>query len=121
MKDGYLLYGNELCVAQGLHHKVMFETHAPPYEGPTRVLATLEGAEMYFYWPTMKTGLQGYVNSCMVCQKTKYDRGKTLDMPQPLLILDRPSKNISMDFFSRLPKPFYGNTRIWMIVRCFSK
>ena len=29
LKDGFLLYGNRLCVTQGLCDKVMYETHAP--------------------------------------------------------------------------------------------
>ena len=59
LKYGYLLYGNWLCVTHGLHDKVMYETHAPPYVGQRGVLATLKIAKMYFYWPTMKTDIQG--------------------------------------------------------------
>ena len=49
LKDGYLLYGNRLCVTCGLREKVMYETHAPPYVGHRGVLATQKGAEIYFY------------------------------------------------------------------------
>ena len=31
LQDGYLLYGNRLCVTHSLREKVMFESHAPPY------------------------------------------------------------------------------------------
>ena len=54
VQDGYLLYGNRLCVTQALREKVMFESHAPPYAGHRGIQATLKGIEMYFYWPTMK-------------------------------------------------------------------
>ena len=76
VKHGYLLYSNRLCVTYNMRDKVMYETHAPLYAGHRGILAILKGAEMYFYWPTMKMDIQGYVTSCMVCQKTKYDRGK---------------------------------------------
>ena len=33
VQDGYLLYGNRLCVTHSLHEKVMYELHAPPHAG----------------------------------------------------------------------------------------
>ena len=54
VKDGYLLYGNQLCVTHNLRDKVMYESHAPPYAGHRRNQAPLKGAKLYFYWPTMK-------------------------------------------------------------------
>ena len=54
VKDGYLLYGNQLCVAHNTHDKVMYESHAPPYAGHRKIQAMLKGAKMYFYWSTMK-------------------------------------------------------------------
>ena len=86
LKDGYLLYGNRLCITHGLREKVMYETHAPPYAGHRGILPILKGAEMYFYWPTMKVDIHAYVTSCMVCQKSKYDRGKQPGLLQPLPI-----------------------------------
>ena len=76
VQDGYLLYGNRLCVTQALREKVMFESHAPPYAGHRGIQATLKGIEMYFYWPTMKQDIPNYVSKCLVRQKTRYDRGK---------------------------------------------
>ena len=76
VQDGYLLYGNRLCATQALREKIMFESHAPPCAGPRGIQATLKGKEMYFYWLTMKQDIPDYVSKCLVCQKTKYDRGK---------------------------------------------
>ena len=39
--DGYLLYGNSLCVTQALHEKIRFSSHAHPYAGHRRIQATL--------------------------------------------------------------------------------
>ena len=61
IQDGYLLYGNRLCVTQALREKVMFESHAPPYAGHRGIQATLKGIEMYFYWPTMNQDVPDYV------------------------------------------------------------
>ena len=73
VEDGYLLYGNWLCVTHALHDKVMYESHAPPYVGHRGIQATLKETELYFYWPTMKKDITAYVSSCIVCQKVKYD------------------------------------------------
>ena len=95
----------------------MFESHAPSYTGHRGIQPT-----MYFYWPTMKQDIPDYVSKCLVCQKTKYDRGKQarLLLP-PLPIPDSPWESISMDFIFGLPKSIHGNTGIWTIVDRFSK
>ena len=98
LQDGYLLYGNRLCVTHSLREKVMFESHAPPYAGHRGIQATLKGIETYFYWPTMKVDIQDYVSKCETCQKTKYDRGKQSGLLQPLPIPNSPWESISMDF-----------------------
>ena len=104
LQDGYLLYGNRLCVTHSLREKVMYESHAPPYAGHKSMQTTLRSTEMYFYWPTMKKDIPNYVSQCIVCQKTKYDRGKQPGLLQPLPIPDAPWESISMDFIFGLPK-----------------
>ncbi|MCO5549888.1 hypothetical protein L7F22_003362 [Adiantum nelumboides] len=121
LQDGYLLHGNRLCNTRSLREKVMFESHAPPYAGHRGIQTTKKAIETYFYWPTMKGDIQDYVSKCVVCQKTKYDRGKQPGLLQPLPILDSPWESISMDFIFELPKSIHGNTRIWTIVDNFSK
>ena len=112
VQDGYLLYGNRLCVTQALREKVMLESHAQPYAGHRGIQATLKGIEMLFYWPTIKQDIPDYVSKCLVCQKTKYDRGKQARLLQPLPIPDSPRESISMDFIFGLPKSIHGNTGI---------
>ncbi|MCO5566534.1 hypothetical protein L7F22_020211 [Adiantum nelumboides] len=121
IKRGYLLHGNRLCITRSLHEKVMFESHAPPYAGHRGIQTTMKAIETYFYWPTMKGDIQAYVSKCVVCQKTKYDRGKQPSLLQPLPIRDSPWESISMDFIFGLPKSIHGNTGIWTIVDRFSK
>ncbi|MCO5553474.1 hypothetical protein L7F22_006995 [Adiantum nelumboides] len=121
LQDGYLLHGNRLCITRSLREKVMFESHAPPYAGHRGIQTTMKAIETYFYWPTMKGDIQDYVSKCVVCQKTKYDRGKQPGLLQPLPIPDSPWESISMDFIFGLPKSIHGNTGIWTIVDRFSK
>ncbi|MCO5594306.1 hypothetical protein L7F22_048335 [Adiantum nelumboides] len=121
MEDGYLLHGNRLCITHSLREKVMYESHAPPYAGHRGIQSTLRAIETYFYWPTMKRDIPDYVSKCVVCQKTKFDRGKQPGLLQPIPIPDSPWESISKDFIFGLPKSFHGNTGIWTIVDMFSK
>ncbi|MCO5574636.1 hypothetical protein L7F22_028425 [Adiantum nelumboides] len=99
----------------------MYESHAPPYAGHRGIQTTLKAIETYFYWPTMERDIPDYVSKCVVCQKTKFDRGKQPGFLQPLPILDSPWESISMDCIFGLPKSIHGNTGIWTIVDRFSK
>ena len=121
IQDGYLLHGHRLCITHSLREKVMYESHVPPYAGHRGIQATQQGVEMYFYWPNMKRDIQDYVSKCMICQKTKYDRGKQPGLLQPLPIPNAPWESISMDFIFGLPKSIHGNTGIWTTVDRFSK
>ncbi|MCO5568036.1 hypothetical protein L7F22_021732 [Adiantum nelumboides] len=69
----------------------------------------------------MKRDILDYVSKCVVCQKTKFDRGKQPGLLQPLPIPDSPWESISMDFIFGLPKSIHGNTGIGTIVDRFSK
>ncbi|MCO5555374.1 hypothetical protein L7F22_008920 [Adiantum nelumboides] len=109
VQDGYLLYGNRLCVTQALSEKAVYGSHAPHYAGHSGIQATQKEVETYFYWPTMKANIQDYVAKCIVCQKTKYDRGKQLGLLQPLPIPDSPWESISMDFIFGLPRSIHEN------------
>ncbi|MCO5564483.1 hypothetical protein L7F22_018144 [Adiantum nelumboides] len=99
----------------------MYESHAPPYAKHRGIQSTLKAIETYFYWPTMKSDIPDYVSKCVVCQKTKFDRGKQPGLLQPLPIPDSPWESISMDFIFGLPMSIHGNTGIWTIVDRFSK
>ena len=83
VSDGYLLHDNCLCINKNLREKVMMESHAPPYAGHCGIAATTQVKETYFFWPSLKTDVHDFVLQCMVCQKVKYDRGKS----QGLLLL----------------------------------
>ena len=54
VSNGYLLYGNCLCITKNLREKVMMESHASPYVGHHGITATTQTIETYFYWPSFK-------------------------------------------------------------------
>ena len=121
LNEGFLLYGNRLCVTKALREKVLYESHSPPYAGHRGIQATTKAIETYFYWPHMRKDVHEYVSECIICQKVKFDRGKAPGLLQPLPIPDGPWQSISMDFIFGLPKSKQGNTGIWTIVDRFSK
>ncbi|MCO5588471.1 hypothetical protein L7F22_042428 [Adiantum nelumboides] len=151
LEDGYLLHGNRLCITHSLREKVMYESHATPfvvmsekvmydsyitfslrekvmYEshatpfvGHRGIQTTLKAIDTYFFWLTMKRDILDYVSKCVVCQKTKFDRGKQPGLLQPLPIPNSPWESISRDFIFGLSKSIHGNTGIWTIVNRFSK
>ena len=72
-KDGYLLMNNRLCIINSLKEKVLKECHQPPYAGHRGKAATLSALERFFYWPTLRKDTHRFVESCLVCQKSKYN------------------------------------------------
>ncbi|MCO5586475.1 hypothetical protein L7F22_040415 [Adiantum nelumboides] len=121
LNEGFLLYENRLCVTKDMREKVMSESHEPPYAGHRGIQPTTKAIELYFYWPHMRQDIEDYVSKCIVCQKVKYERGKSLGLLQPLPIPDVPWQSISMDFVFGLPRSIQGNNGIWTIVDRFSK
>ena len=121
LKEGFLMFGSRLCITKTLREKVMQECHEPPYAGHRGVQATIQGMEIYFYWPTMRQDINDYISKCLVCQQVKYSRQKPYGLLQPLPIPNMPWESISMDFVFGLPKSAQGNDGIWTIVDRFSK
>ena len=100
----------------------MYESLASPYAGHREIQTMFKTIETYFYWPRMRANIQGYVAKCIVCQKTKYERGKQHGLLQPPLSIPHSSwESISMDLIFGLYKSNHGNTGIWKIVDRFSK
>ncbi|MCO5612135.1 hypothetical protein L7F22_066397 [Adiantum nelumboides] len=121
LNEGFLLYENRLCVTKDMRGKVMSESHEPPYAGHRGIQPTTKAILLYFYWPHMRQDIEDYVSKCIVCQKVKYERGKSSGLLQPLPIPDVPWQSISMDFVFGLPRSIQGNNGIWTIVDRFSK
>ena len=121
LSDRYLLHGNCLCIIENLREKVMIKSHASPHVGHRGIAATTQVIETYFYWPSLKKDVHDFVLQCMVCQKVKYDRGKSQGLVLPIPNLEAPCESIAMDFIFGLPKSLHGNNGIWTIVEKFSK
>ena len=121
IRDGYLMMNNRLCITLPLRQKVLKESHEPPYAGHRGRASTLSALERFFYWPTLRRDTHSFIEACLACQKSKYDRQKTPGLLQSLPVPDGPWESISMDFISGIPKTPQGNDMIWVIIDRFSK
>ena len=53
--------------------------------------------------------LYDFVKQCLICQKVKFDLGKTLGLLQSLPVPNKPWESISMDFICGIPRSLNGN------------
>ncbi|GJS83267.1 reverse transcriptase domain-containing protein [Tanacetum coccineum] len=70
-----------------------------------------------YWWPNMKVDIATYVRKCLTCAKVKAEHQR----PSGLLVKPEIPQlkwdNITMDFFTKLPKASQGYDTIWVIVR----
>jgi hypothetical protein len=93
---------------------VLSELHATPIVGHSGFTKTYDRAKRSFFWDGMKQEIHNFVAESDVCQCNK---GETVKLPgtlQPLSIPPTIWKDISLDFFTILPKS--GNKSIIMVV-----
>ena len=81
---------------------------------------TFELINRDFYWNGMRRDIYKFVDSCVVCQKTKSSRKKVFGKLMPLPIPSGPWKSISLDFIVKLPIS-EGFDSILVVVDRFSK
>lgn len=89
--------------------------HDSPLAGHPGQAKTLELVSREYYWPSMKSWVNRYVDGCELCQRTKPRRVKPHGLLQPLPIPPRPWHSISYDFIPDLP-PSRGHNSILVIV-----
>lgn len=70
--------------------------------------ATYNKPGKLFAWPKMKAQIKAYVQSCMICQKSKPERVKYPGLLQPLPTPDESWQMVTMDFIKGLPLSGHG-------------
>ena len=81
---------------------------------------TLELVSRGYYWPSMKTFVNRFVDECDLCQRTKTWRSKPHGLLKPLPVPKGPWQSISYDFITDLPKS-NGFTCILVVVDRMTK
>uniref|UniRef100_A0A8C5PE09 Gypsy retrotransposon integrase-like protein 1 n=1 Tax=Leptobrachium leishanense TaxID=445787 RepID=A0A8C5PE09_9ANUR len=113
--DGLLLYEDRIVVPEEARLEVLALCHDSPQAGHGGIKKTQNLLRRHFYWPTMNKSAIQYVQACPVCNRSKKCPQKTAGLLQPLLIPDRPWKDLTVDFIVDLP-PSQGCTTIMVVV-----
>jgi len=100
---------------------VLHNNHESSTAGHRGVQKTISLIGRTFYWPSMKSDMQSYVDSCHKCQEakscTQVQGGLLIPFPPPT----RKWEVISMDFIFKLPKKPDKKTAILVVVDNLSK
>lgn len=123
-EDGLLFYGREqrLYVPDWhqLRRNLIKECHDTKWAGHPGTRRTRALLEREYFWPRMRSDIDEYVKSCLVCQQDKIEQKKTSGLLEPLPIPNRPWESVSIDFISALPE-VDGCGSIMVVVDRFSK
>ena len=98
-----------------LRRDIMKECHDSKWAGHPGMQRTLALLEELYYWPHMRSDIEAYVKTCLVCQQDKIEQQVPAGLLQPLPIPERPWESVSMDFISALPKSDGGGRSLFQI------
>nr|GEX00916.1 putative reverse transcriptase domain-containing protein [Tanacetum cinerariifolium] len=95
---------------------IMHESHKSKYSIHPGSDKMYQDMKKLYWWPNMKADIATYVSKCLTCAKVKAEHQK----PSGLLVQPKIPEwkwdNITMDFFTKLPKLSQGYDTIWVIV-----
>ncbi|KAI3786636.1 hypothetical protein L1987_40460 [Smallanthus sonchifolius] len=77
--------------------------------------------KVLYWWPKMKADITTYVSKCLTCAKVKVEYQKPSGLMQQPEIPMWKWEQISMDFFTKLPRTPTGCDTIWVIVDRLTK
>ena len=72
IQDGYLFKGGLLCVPRSsIREYIIKEKHCGSLARHFGVDKTLESVRRFYFWPKLQTDVRKFVETCVVCQKSK--------------------------------------------------
>lgn len=92
--------------------QIIHDNHATPVGGHKGVNKTYWRIKQRYYWPSIKTDVQHFIQNCRSCQTKKLVRQKT---KQPMTLTDTPGRafdKVSMDIVGPMPTSKLGNNYI---------
>nr|GFB72450.1 putative reverse transcriptase domain-containing protein [Tanacetum cinerariifolium] len=100
---------------------IMHESHKSKYSIHPGSDKMSQDMKKLYWWPNMKADIATYVRKCLAYAKVKAEHQR----PSRLLVQPEipvwKSDNITMDFFTKLPKSSQGYDTIWVIVDRLTK
>jgi hypothetical protein len=121
--QGVLRFRGRTCIPDNDEMKKMIleESHRSSlsiHPGATKMYHDLK---KLFWWSGLKRDVAQFVNSCLICQKSKVEHQKPAGFMTPLDVPEWKWDSISMDFVTSLPNTPKGNDAIWVIVDRLTK
>ncbi|GKF00366.1 putative reverse transcriptase domain-containing protein [Tanacetum coccineum] len=100
---------------------IMHESHKSKYSIHPGSDKMYQDMKKLYWWPNMKADIATYVSKCLTYAKVKDEHQR----PSGLLVQPKIPEckwdNITMDFFTKLPKSSQGYNTIWVIVDQLTK
>ncbi|GKA98456.1 retrovirus-related pol polyprotein from transposon TNT 1-94 [Tanacetum coccineum] len=100
---------------------IMHESHKSKYSIHPGSDKMYQDMKKLYWWPNMKAYIATYVSKCLMCAKVKAEHQR----PSRLLVQPKIPQwkwgNITMYFFTKLPKSSQGYDTIWVIVDRLTK
>lgn len=104
LQSGLLCYQSRIWIGAdpALQLRLIAQFHSIAWGGHSGAPVTYSRLKQCFAWKGMKAAVQAYVQSCHICQQSKYDRSKSPGLLQPLSVPESAWQAISMDFIEGL-------------------
>jgi hypothetical protein len=118
--DGVLYFNNKVYVPERARRELLQEIHEQPAIGHAGEGRTLWLIQRYYYWPNMMGYISKYIRNCTTCRRAKPNQEKHQGLLQPLAPVDRPWRQVTMDFVTGLPL-CQGYNAVLMVVDTFTK
>nr|GEV72865.1 hypothetical protein [Tanacetum cinerariifolium] len=87
-----------------LRKVIMHESHKSKYSIHPGSDKMYQDMKKLYWWPNMKADIATYVSKCLTCAKVKAEHQRPLGLLVQPKILKWKWDNITMDFFTKLPK-----------------
>ncbi|GJT35286.1 putative reverse transcriptase domain-containing protein [Tanacetum coccineum] len=92
---------------------IMHESHKSKYSVHPGFDKMYQDMKQLYWWPNMKADITTYVSKCLTCLKVKSEHQKPYDLLVQPEIPQWKWDNITMDFFTKLPRTPSGYDTIW--------
>nr|GFC38550.1 putative reverse transcriptase domain-containing protein [Tanacetum cinerariifolium] len=100
---------------------IIHESHKSKYSIHPGSDKMYQDMKKLYWWPNMKADIATYVSKCLTCVKVKAEHQKQSGLLVQPKIPEWKYDNITMDFFTKIPKSSKGYDTIWVIVNRLTK
>lgn len=100
---------------------ILKEHHDVVTAGHLGVFKTIKRIQRLYYWPKMRSDIAKYVKNCQVCQRTKYDQGKSMGLMGSRRSADEPWTMLCADLMGPFPRSTKGFKYLLVVSDTFTK